>query len=84
MAVIKTETAAIEVADGSELLDACRELHVPFGCESGLCAACEVEVVEGYENLEALNDTEKLMGVEDNYRLMCQCKIKSGEVKIKF
>ena len=84
MATIKTNEQSIELADGAEIRESCKELGVPFGCESGLCATCEVEVLEGYENLEPVNEAEELMGVEDNYRLACQCKIKSGEVKIKF
>lgn len=84
MAKLKTEEKTLELADGAEIRETARELGVPFGCESGLCATCEVEVLEGYENLEEANEKEKLMGCEKPYRLACQTKIKSGEVKIKF
>lgn len=83
-AKVKTAEQAVELPDGSEIREACRELGVPFGCESGLCGTCEIEIVEGYENLEPLNDREEQMGVSGNFRLACQCKIRSGEIRIKF
>ncbi|OGQ21874.1 MAG: hypothetical protein A3I05_00370 [Deltaproteobacteria bacterium RIFCSPLOWO2_02_FULL_44_10] len=84
MARITTEMRTAELPDGAEIRETCRDLGVPFGCESGLCGTCEIEVIEGYENLGPLNEREDQMGVEGNMRLACQCKIKSGEIKIRF
>lgn len=84
MAKIKTAEQELELPDGSPIKETCRELGVPFGCESGLCATCEVEVIEGYDNLGLLNEREQEMGLEGNHRLCCQCVISSGEITIKF
>ena len=84
MATIKTAESALELPDGDDIREACRELGVPFGCESGLCGTCEIQVLHGYENLAPLNDREEQMGVEGNRRLACQCKIISGEIVIKY
>lgn len=83
MAQLKIESQGIEVPDGEPISKACDELGVPFGCNEGLCGACEVEIVEGMDNLSKRTDNEKDMGVEGQKRLACQCKIKSGVVKIK-
>ena len=84
MAKIKTAEQELELPDGSPIKETCRELGVPFGCESGLCATCEVEVIEGYDTLGPLNEREQERGLEGNHRLCCQCVIHSGEITIKF
>jgi len=84
MAKIKTESNEIEVEDGSSIQEACEQLGIPFACKSGNCGTCEAEVVEGIENLTEKTEEEKAWPLQDNSRLMCQCKIKQGEVKIKF
>lgn len=84
MAILKTDTKEIEIPDGSAVMNAAEELGVPFGCRQGVCGTCKVEVVEGMENLESKNDRELELNFDGNYRSMCQCKIKTGVVKIRF
>jgi ferredoxin len=83
MAKIKTEDGEMEVSDGSAVKEACKDLGIVFGCEQGRCGTCAVRVEEGEENLEDKNENEQFMALAGNYRLMCQSKIKSGEIKIK-
>lgn len=84
MAKLKTDDKEVEVQDGGRINEAAQELGVPIGCDAGVCGVCEIEIVEGAENLSEPTDEEKNMGMTGNKRLACQCKIKSGEVKIKF
>ncbi|RMF06127.1 (2Fe-2S)-binding protein [Candidatus Woesearchaeota archaeon] len=85
MAAVTTEDGRREeVQDGESIKDACEKLGVPFGCSEGICGACEIEVVEGFENLSDKTQNEEDMGLEENRRLACQCKIKQGEIKIRF
>ena len=76
-----------EVEDGSRIEDACEEAGVPFACSGGICGTCIVEVLEGMENLsdptQAEIDFIGEQGVKKE-RMACQCRIKSGTVKIKF
>jgi ferredoxin len=87
MAILKTEDKQVKIADGVAVKDAARELGINFSCEVGMCGTCCSHVLEGMENLEDPNETEDLMsmnkGEQRGKRLMCQAKIKSGEVKIK-
>jgi ferredoxin len=70
--------------DGSELQEACENSGVPFACTEGVCGTCVIEVVEGMENLSEFNQAEAdFLGDLGTERLACQCKIKSGCVKIK-
>jgi ferredoxin len=59
---------------------------VPFACTEGVCGTCVIEVIEGKENLSDPTQEEKdfLGDGTCDERLACQCKIKSGIVKIKF
>jgi len=83
MAKLIINEKEIEIEDGAEIKKHCEEAGIPFGCESGLCRTCEVDVVEGHENLSGLTDNEKDMYMDEKTRLACQCKVKSGTVKIK-
>ena len=75
----------IEVADGSPIKGACEEFGVPFACEEGVCGTCVIEVEEGMDNLsDYTQEEEDFLGEKGSERLACQCKIKSGTVKIKF
>ena len=71
--------------DGNVPWDEAEELGVAFGCQDGRCGSCRVEVVEGMENLSELTQNELDIGMtkDEPYRLMCQCKIKQGLVKIR-
>lgn len=73
----------IEVKGGESINDACEKLGVVFGCYAGDCGACEIEILQGEDNLTDLTDKETNQGMDKNKRLACQCKIRSGEVKIK-
>jgi len=80
------ENEEIEVKDNDnfDLIDQAEELGVAFGCQDGRCGSCRVEVVEGMENLSERTQNEKDLLTDDkNHRLLCQCKITSGVVKIK-
>jgi ferredoxin len=77
------EPKEIELEDNSEVKHACEELGVEFGCKNGFCRTCEVTVLEGYDNLTPLTENEEFIGLNKPRRLMCQCKIKHGTVKIK-
>ncbi|MAF36128.1 ferredoxin [archaeon] len=85
MATLQTEDGQEkEFQDGGSTQPAAEELGTPFGCKHGMCGTCRVEVLEGMEKLGERNDQEKAMGLEDsNFRLMCQCSIKEGTVKIR-
>jgi ferredoxin len=76
-----------EVEDGSRIEEACEEAGVPFACSGGICGTCIIEVLEGMENLsdptQAELDFIGEKGVKKE-RMACQCRIKSGTVKIKF
>lgn len=74
----------IEIKDGKPIKDACEKLGVPFSCTQGICGTCMIDVLEGQENLSELTQEEKDMGRDKNHRLACQCKIKSGIVKINY
>lgn len=82
--IITEEGKEKEVPDGEPIKEACKELGIPFGCEDGQCGTCMIEVEEGQENLGELNDKEKNMGMDETHRLACQCKLKSGLIKIKY
>ena len=84
MAKIKTDNKEAEVNDGDPIMDACEQLGVPFGCRIGVCGICRIEVEKGAENLSELTQEEKDAGMSQNTRLACRCRIKEGEVKIKF
>ncbi len=74
----------INVKDEGQIKDACEKLGVPFSCAEGICGTCMIDIVEGQENLSELTQEEKDMGMNKTRRLACQCKIKSGNVKIKY
>ena len=86
MSVIKSfkTKEEIEIPDGENIKKACRELNVPFGCESGVCGSCMVEIVDGEENLSELTEEEENLARDKKHRLACQCEIDSGEVTINF
>ncbi len=73
-----------EVPDGESIIPACEELGVTFGCQDGICGTCIVEVQEGMEALSERNQAEIDMGLDQNQRLACQCRMKGGNVKLKY
>ena len=84
MAILKTNDTEIEVTDGEKIQEACEQLGVPFGCSQGICGTCLIEIEEGGENLSEHTPEEEDMDMGETHRLACQCKIKSGTVKIKY
>ena len=74
----------VEIKDGDKIRDACEELGVPFCCREGVCGTCMIDITEGAENLSKVNEQEEWLGRDQKHRLACQCKIKKGQVKVKF
>lgn len=74
-----------ELPDESSIQEVCEEAGVPFACTEGVCGTCVIEVVEGMENLsDFTTEEEDFLGEQLCERLACQCRIKSGCVKIKY
>ncbi len=84
MAKLSIDDQEIEIPDNKSLFPEAEVLGIYFGCQDGDCGVCEVEIVEGYENLSAMTDKEREFNLLKNHRLLCQCRIKHGNVKIKF
>jgi ferredoxin len=84
MARLISDSGTKEVQDGSDIVNQAETLGVPFGCYEGHCGACLITIIEGNENLSELTEKEKAYGLEKNQRLACQCRIKHGDVKIKY
>lgn len=83
--IIFNDDEEMQLPDGSPLKDCCEEAGVPFACEEGVCGTCVIEVVEGMDKLsDFTQEEEDFLGDMQNERLACQCKIKSGCVKVKF
>ncbi|MBM3198689.1 MAG: (2Fe-2S)-binding protein [Chlamydiae bacterium] len=87
MAKLVFENTQEEVAleDGSSIIEACEGQGVPFACTEGVCGTCVIEVTEGMDNLSSFTQEEEdFLGDMHTERLACQCKIRCGNVKIKF
>jgi len=83
--LIFNKTEEVDLPDGSSIKEACEECGVPFACEEGVCGTCVIEVEQGMENLsEFTQEEEDFLGEIGCERLACQCRIKSGNVKVKF
>ena len=84
--IFEANNEEIELEDGSAIAEHCEEAGVPFACTEGVCGTCVIEVVEGRENLtEPTQEEVDFLGDDtDEERLACQCKIKSGTVKVTF
>ena len=82
MAALKNATGRVEFQDGENVAEAAKELGVAFGCRKGVCGACVVEVLEGMANLTEKTSNESDFGMRPSDRMMCQCKVSSGEVTI--
>ena len=76
----------IELPDNSPIAEACEEAGVPFACTEGVCGTCVIEIKEGQENLsKPTQEEEDFLGAgTTDERLACQCRIKTGSVKISF
>ncbi len=78
-----TRGKTIEVKNGEKIREAAEKLGVKFSCCNGLCGTCMTNIVKGQENLSELTEQEKMFQLDKDTRLMCQCKIKSGDVVIE-
>lgn len=76
----------IELPDNSPIAEACEEAGVPFACTEGVCGTCVIEIKEGQENLSAPTQEEQdfLGDGTCDERLACQCRIKQGNVRVRF
>ena len=79
------ESREVLDSDTDDLIDKAEELGVAFGCTDGRCGSCRVEVVSGMDNLSERTQNEMDMGLssDEPHRLVCQCKISSGVVKVR-
>lgn len=84
MAKLFIDNIEYEVPDGTQMAEACEKAGIPFSCNSGVCATCQIDILEGAENLGELNQEEKDLGMDQKHRLGCQCVIKSGIVKVTY
>lgn len=76
----------IELTDNTPIAESCEEAGVPFACTEGVCGTCVIEIKEGKENLSSpTKEEEDFLGAGTcDERLACQCKIRSGIVRISF
>lgn len=76
----------VELPDGSPIAEPCEEAGVPFACTEGVCGTCVIEIKSGKENLSPpTQEEEDFLGAGTcDERLACQCKIKSGNVRVSF
>ncbi len=84
MAKLIIDNIEHEIPDGGKIDAVCEKSGIPFSCNSGVCATCQIEILEGAQNLSELNKEELDLGMDENNRLSCQCVIKSGIVKITY
>lgn len=82
MAIFQTNDESREVPDGTKLEETAEAMDIPFGCHHGVCGACVVPVLAGMENLNPRTEAEEDFEVEDGHRMMCQCTINGGTVKV--
>jgi ferredoxin len=68
------------IAGGS--MEAAAELGVLFGCLKGVCGKCATTVLFGLSYLSAPTEEEVAMDLDPARRLMCQCRINKGTVKL--
>ena len=81
MPVIKSRSGQKKAIAGGSM-EAAAELGVLFGCHSGVCGKCATTVLSGLKNLSAPTKEELAMDLDPTRRLMCQCLINKGTVKL--
>ena len=76
----------VPLPDDSPIAEVCEEAGVPFACTEGVCGTCVIEIKEGKENLSSpTKEEEDFLGEGTIHeRLACQCRIKSGNVRVCF
>lgn len=81
MPTIKTRSRQKNAIAGGSM-EAAAELGVQFGCFSGVCGKCATTVLSGLNNLSAPTPEEKAKDLPSDRRLLCQCRINKGTVKL--
>ena len=81
MPVIKSRSHQVNAIAGGSM-EASADLGVLFGCHSGVCGKCATTVLSGLTNLSEPTEEEVAMDLDPNRRLMCQCRIDKGTVKL--
>lgn len=85
MAKLIINEEEFDLPDDTPIQETCEDAGIPFACTEGICGTCVVEIESGMENLSEFNEAEQdFLGDFDNERLACQCRLKSGTVKIKY
>lgn len=82
MAIFQTNEESREIPDGTKLEETAEAMGVSFGCHHGVCGACAVQVLTGMENLSPESEAEEDFDLGDGERMMCQCTINGGTVKV--
>ncbi len=81
MPTIKTNSRRLTTIAGASM-EAAAELGVLFGCHSGVCGKCATTVLAGLNNLSGPTPEEKAKGLDPARRLLCQCRLTKGTVKL--
>lgn len=81
MPTIKTRSRQKNIIAGASM-EAAADLGVFFGCFSGVCGKCATTVLSGLKNLSAPTSEEQAKDLAPDRRLMCQCRINKGTVKL--
>ena len=85
---VKNSGETVEVPDGMQLDYIDGKCSVLFACKSATCGSCMCKIINGMENLELPNEAEQTglqaFGTDPKHRLMCQCKIKKGEITVEY
>ncbi len=85
---VKNDGTTVEVPDGSLLVELDGKCSILFACRTANCGSCKVKILEGKENLEEPDELEKggleIFSTDPDDRLMCVCKIKSGNITVEY
>ncbi|MDP3742339.1 MAG: 2Fe-2S iron-sulfur cluster-binding protein [Candidatus Micrarchaeota archaeon] len=86
----KNDNLTVDVPAGKSLKDVCDEngSSIPFGCRNGVCGTCLSAVNKGKDNISPADDNEKMtlegFGCQPpEKRLVCQCKMGSGNEDVE-
>ncbi|HFB2048582.1 MAG: (2Fe-2S)-binding protein [Hyphomicrobiaceae bacterium] len=83
VAISVTVPAGIQIIEVSEKAGS----GIIYGCREGDCGTCITHVELGMENLSKPSESEAKILKENlagcNDRLACQCRILSGEIKLR-
>jgi ferredoxin, 2Fe-2S len=87
--LLKTDHA-VDVDDGTTILEAAHEKGIPVGSNCGGvcgCSTCHVYVVEGFESLDEMSDKEQdrldlAFDVRLKSRLGCQAEVNGADLVV--